>query len=265
MYRLFIDEVGNDSLTSANDPHEQFLCLLGVVLDLGYSTGEFTHQMDSLKETTFGTKNVILHRRELLKKSPSPYDALRDSVIQQTFDEGLLRLVTDSTYTAIAVMIDKKALVEQYRWQANPYHYCLVAMVERYINWLNDIGGVGDVLAEAREKKANKKLSEAYKYLYKHGTRASTTTSVVHSPDQVQKRLTSGEIKFRGKDANIAGLQLADMLANPARRHLICHLQDVKMNDGFGKVLVRVLLESKYRRAPWPPHKIKGYGIKLLP
>jgi hypothetical protein len=33
MYRLFIDEFGHDNLNTANDPNEQFLCLLGVALD----------------------------------------------------------------------------------------------------------------------------------------------------------------------------------------------------------------------------------------
>ena len=265
MYRLFIDEVGNDSLTSANDPNERYLCLFGVILDLDYANGAFTEGMNALKESVFGTKDVVLHRKELLKKAPAPYDVLTNPRVQKLCDDTLIKLITDSNYTAIIVMIDKKALLDQYLWQANPYHYCLMALVERYINWLRDVGAVGDVLAEAREKKANKKLSATYKYLFKHGTRASTNTPLVHTPAEVQKYLTSGEIKIKGKRANIAGLQLADLLANPARRDLICNQQSVSMNEGFGKQIVRILMEQKYRRSTRSPYKLQGYGIKVLP
>ena len=244
--------------------------MLGVVLDLDYSRDVLTVGMDSLKQRVFGTKDIVLHRKELLKREPPPYDALLDPRIQKICDELLLKMISQAQYTAIAVMIDKKALVDQYPQQVNPYHYCLMALVERYINWLREqdkpgVKAVGDVMAESRTKKANKKLSEAYRYLYKHGTRAWSSVQLVHRPEEVQERLTSGEIKLQGKSANEAGLQLADLLANPARRDLICRRENVPMDDGFGKVIVSVLRTSKYRRALWYPYKLEGYGIKVLP
>ena len=265
LHRLFIDEVGNDHLKSADDPSEQYLCLLGVILDFDYSEGPFTDRMNDLKQTTFGTTALTLHRRELLKRTPHPYDLLNDPDIQKTFDEGLFKLLDECEYVALAVMIDKKAHLEKYKWQFNPYHYCLTAMIDRYLNWLRDNNATGDVMVEARDKKPNKKLTEAYRYLYKHGTKASTSSRCVHTPAQVQEGLTSGEIKLKGKEANIAGLQLADLIANPARRHLICHLQKTPMNDGFGKRIARLLVDKKYRRSPWNAKKVDGYGIKLLP
>ena len=265
MYRLFIDEVGNDHLKSAANPNERYLCLLGIILDLDYAEGEFTHCLDLLKLSVFDTKDVVLHRRELMKKCPAPYDILLDAERQKKFDDGLLDIVTNSQYVALAVMIDKKRLLEKYNWQFNPYHYCLTAMIERYVNWLNDNDQKGDVMAEARDKKPNKKLSEAYKYLFKHGTGASTSAPRVLTATDLQRRLTSGEIKLKGKQANVAGLQLADLIANPARRHLICHEENVAMNDGFARKIARILVASKYRRATWPPYRIKGYGVKILP
>lgn len=265
VYRLFIDEVGNDSLASSKDPKEQYLCLLGVVLDLDYADGQFTKCMNALKFAVFGTTEVVLHRREMMKKEPAPYDLLKDPEVQSLCDERIMEIVTQACYTAIAVMIDKKALVEQYPKQVNPYHYCLMALIERYINWLKERGAVGDVMAESRTKKANKKLSGAYRYLYKHGTRAWSSTKLVHSPSEVQKHLTSGEIKLKGKDSNVAGLQLADILASPARRDLICRKEGVEMNECFGKGIVQELRKTKYRRSTWPPYKLEGYGTKILP
>jgi hypothetical protein len=251
VYRLFIDEVGNDHLGSADHPNERYLCLLGVILDLEYADGPFTDSLNALKLSAFDTKDVVLHRRELVKKTPAPFDMLVDPKRQKAFDDGLLQLLTDSQYIVIAVMIDKKKLIEKYTRQFNPYHYCLTAMIERYVNWLNDIDGKGDVLAEARDKKPNKKLKQAYKYLYNHGTAASTSAKKTLTSADLQRRLNSGEIKLKDKKANIAGLQLADLIANPARRHLICHSEKVNMNDGFARKIAVILVKSKYRRAPW--------------
>ena len=264
MYRLFIDEVGNDHVGSAEHPNERYLCLLGAIFDLEYADGQFTDTLNALKLEVFGSHDVVLHRRELMKKAPAPYDLLINPERQQRFDEGILQILGDANYVAIAVMIDKKKLAEKYIRHFNPYHYCLTAMIERYVNWLNDIDGRGDVLAEARDKKPNKRLKEANKYLYKHGTAASTSAPKVLSAAEIQRRLTSGEIKLKDKKANIAGLQLADLIANPARRHLICCEENVLMKDGFAKKIARILVGSKYRRSAWQPHKIKGYGIKIL-
>jgi hypothetical protein len=53
----------------------------------------------------------------------------------------------------------------------HPYHYCLTAILERYCGLLNFVGGIGDVLAESRGESEDTQLKEAYKRVYKAGTR----------------------------------------------------------------------------------------------
>jgi Protein of unknown function (DUF3800) len=267
MYRLFFDEVGHHNLSSANDPNERYLCLVGVILDLDYSMGEFTNAMNAIKMEVFGTSNVVLHRRELIDKKPAPFDKLADPDIKKKFDSLMIDLITKAKYTVITVLIDKKRHVEKYgTWQFQPYHYCLTAMVERYVWWLDERGAVGDVMAEGRDRKQDMKLEAAYKYLYRNGTGTSAPEERIFvSAELMQKRLSSGEIKMRTKSSNVPGLQLADLIANPARRHIVCKLEKTRMSSQFGRRIVRILIDMKYRRCKWGNRQIVGFGVKVLP
>lgn len=257
MYRLFIDEVGHDNLNSANDPNEQFLCLMGVILSIEDAHEELTNAMNGLKIDIFGTPNVVLHRREIIDKKTPPFDRLANVETRARFDAGILTIVTNSKYAALTVLIDKKEHVERYKvWKSHPYHYCLKAMLERYVMWLNEQKGIGDVMAEWRGIKPNMKLEAAYGYIYNNGTEFI-------SRQEMQARLSSSQLKIRKKSANIAGLQLADLLASPACRHLICQKRGEEMTAQFGRHIVDVLYESKYHRGKGGV--VKGYGTKNLP
>jgi hypothetical protein len=257
VYRLFIDEVGHDNLNTANDSSERYLCLLGLIVELESANKHLIGTMEALKVAIFKTPKVVLHRREIIDKKPPPFDLLEDSNTRDAFDQGLLNLIATCEYRVVAVLIDKKEHIERYAvWRSHPYHYCLRAMLERYVMHLNDLGATGDVMAEWRGVKPNRKLEAAYKHIYTQGTENMSRT-------QFQARLSSGQLKIQKKGANIAGLQLADLLASPVNRSLLCKKNKVEMTAPFGKRVVEILLESKYRRSH--KGKIEGYGLKLLP
>ena len=60
--------------------------------------------------------------------------------------------------------------------------------------------------------------------------------------------LSSSQIKIEKKEANIAGLQLADLLANPASRYMICRKTKERMTAPFSREVMKILLKSKLRR-----------------
>ncbi len=255
MYRLFIDETGHDHLKSSNTPNEQYLCLMGVILN-GRGHWDLTNRMDALKLATFGTKDIVLHRRELIDKNP-PFDALRDPTIRASFDASLIETIRDSVFTALAALIDKQAHIDKYQvWQYQPYHYCLAVMVERYVMWLKEQNGRGDVMAEWRGITPNMRLERSYSRLYQKGTDNVTAR-------EMQTYLSSAQLKLEKKEANIAGLQLADLVAHPTRTHLVCELRKEKMRAPFGQEVVKILLEQKYRRSS--AGVIEGFGVKKLP
>jgi hypothetical protein len=259
MLRLYIDEVGHHDLKTSDDPNERYLGLTGVIMEIGYAEEEFTNRLDALKPEVFGRVDFVLHRRDIIDKKREPFTALRDENLRQQFDEKLLGLINDSTYHCITAHIDKKEHRERYVvWQFQPYHYCMTVMLERYVQFLERKDVVGDVMLESRGKKENKQLAKSYRRIVEKGTD--------HVPSVLfEKRLTSKEIKLKPKADNTAGLQLADLIASPACRYLVCVRQKEKMRAPFGVAIVKILYGEKYLRCPWGDRRVTGWGTKRLP
>jgi hypothetical protein len=183
---------------------------------------------------------------------------LQDKKTNAEWEKRILGLIQTLPYIANTVLIDKHEHARRYgEWQYNPYHYCMLALVERYVLWLNRHKLTGDVLAEARGPKEDKALKNAFRYIYEYGTDNIPA-------DTVQECLTSREIKLQRKETNICGLQLVDMIANPSHRHLKCRLRGEKMQAPFATRVVDLLMQHRYARHP-KNGKIDGYGLKTLP
>jgi hypothetical protein len=99
-------------------------------------------------------------------------------------------------------------------------------------------------------------LEKAYSYLYKNGTS--------HVPAKLFQRRLGGELKIQSKKANISGLQLVDLIANPSCRSLICAKTGNAMTAPYGLRVVAILEKSKYLRNPFTG-RIEGWGAKWLP
>jgi hypothetical protein len=76
--------------------------------------------------------------------------------------------------------------------------------------------------------------------------------------------LTSKQLKVKPKTNNIAGLQIADLLAHPSQRYgLKSQKKIADEREVFGDKIAAILVRSKYYRSS--AGKIDGYGIKVLP
>jgi len=258
MFRLFIDEFGHHDMKSSDNPNERYLGLTGIIMRQSYADGEFTEKLNAIKQQTFGRSDFSLHRREILNATPAPYNVLADDKTRKMFDVSLLNLIEASSYRVVTVVIDKREHKTKYMvWHFQPYHYCMTVLLERYVHWLKYANGIGDVMAESREKKDNKRLSKAYGFLYKNGTDNVPASSF-------QQWLSSKEIKIKRKADNIAGLQLADLIVNPSCRDLICKQTNTVMTAEFGRKVVEILHRKKYRRNPFNG-TVAGWGTKMLP
>lgn len=256
--RLYIDEVGNDDLIT---PSERYLSLTGVTTKIQIHERTIAPEIERLKSRLFGHNPpqyvVVLHRREIVRRE-FPFDPLQHEAINADWQSSILGLIEGLPYIANTVLIDKHEHAERYKvWLHNPYHYCMQALVERYVLWLNRHNLTGDVMAESRFKAEDRKLKAAFTYLYENGTDKIP-------PRIFQKCLTSREIKLEPKTANVCGLQLADMLANPSHQFLRCRLLDEEMKAPFGKQIVDLLLAKHFARNP-KTGQIEGWGLKTLP
>jgi hypothetical protein len=122
--------------------------------------------------------------------------------------------------------------------------------------YLNKKGLGGDVLAESRNKKENNRLKKEFHKLYENGTQHI-------APSEISEVLTSKEIKIKSKENNIAGLQLADLLAHPSRREILLEKQMIEdsRKNIFAEKIVDIL-KTKYDSQDG---EIYRFGKNLLP
>ncbi len=261
LYRIYIDEVGNPDLTHVDDPNHRFLSLTGVILESEYAIQKLLPEMDQIKREFFQydpDEPVIFHRKKLVNKQ-SPFHPLINPDTEKRFNAALLTALASWEYAVITVVIDKRAYRDQYQvWYYHPYHYCLSVLLERFVLFLHYGGHCGDVMIEGRVRQEDGKLKDLFSNLYARGTDNVP-------PQRWQRRLTSRELKIKLKSADIAGLQLADMIAHPSRREVLIEQHLVTDDrDIFGDEICVILNQSKYYRHR-QTGQIEGFGKKLLP
>ena len=254
-YRIYLDEVGNSDIESSDNPNHRFLSLTGVVIALDHVRDVVHPEMEAIKRRFLDSHPddpVILHRKEMLNARP-PFSMLRDSTVRSEFDAALLAALLRWDYDVITVCIDKKRHKETYTtWRYDPYHYCMAVLLERYVFLLEGADGVGDVMAESRGGREDRRLKDSYERLWEDGT------DYVTGP-RFAARLSSRQLKVKNKANNVAGLQLADLLAHPSR-------QEILLSEGlvgrplapFGSRVASILHSKYYRRGQ------RVFGRKLL-
>jgi len=82
-------------------------------------------------------------------------------------------------------------------------------------------------------------------------------------PEVIHVHLTSRQLKVKSKANNIAGLQLADLIAHPSYKIALARRNSEAIPQNFGGQIGAILLKQKYDRGPL--NKIDGWGIEWLP
>lgn len=251
--------MGNADLRASTDPNHQYLSLTGVIVDMSYVRSHLHPEMEALKERFFDQHPddpIIFHRRELSRRL-FPFEALRRPEVEAAFNHSLLDCISHWDYRVITVTIDKAEHVNHYAlWRYHPYHYCLMVLVERYAMHLEAILARGDVVAEARGKKEDSQLSQSFARVVRQGT------DYIQA-DRFSSVITTDEIKLKQKADNVAGLQLADMLAHPSARYMRIVKANAQPVNDFGSRITEILLRSKYLRNG--RGDVWGAGLKWLP
>jgi len=258
-YRMYVDEVGNPDLSSSANPLHRYLSLTGVIMELGYVDAVAHPKLEGMKRSYFGSHvddPVILHRKELLR-SRAPFNSLSAPETRSRFDAELLRLLGELEYSVVTVVMDKRAHLDRYRvWRADAYHYCTEVLLERYVMWLAARDARGDVMAESRGGKEDRRLKDSFARLCAEGTAQITS-------DDLLRHLTSRQLKVKPKSNNITGLQIADVVAHPSFKAAQAARDGEALPDNFGGRIAAILEDSKYRRSP--TGRIEGWGRKWLP
>jgi len=259
LYRLYIDESGDHTYFDVDKPEKRYLGLTGCIVNKEHYRDYFKPKLEALKKNHFPydpDEPIIFHRTDLVNCRGS-FWCLWDKTKRELFNDDLLTYFREMRFTLITVVIDKKSHTERYCEAAfHPYHYCLAAMLERYCGFLNFYNARGDVMVESRGRKENELLESSYHEVYFSGTHwrgAKFFNSV----------LTSREIKIKPKTSNIAGLQVADLLAYPIKQEILVRngiIQDP--GEVFSKKICEAI-KGKHNRQVYQG-RVSGYGKVLL-
>ncbi len=259
--RLYVDESGDHTFRGVAPAQwdKRYLCLFGCAFYSDDYEAPFHPSFEAMKVKHFGgdlDDPVILHREDMRARR-GPFAILREPDKAGAFHTDLIELVKQGNFLAIAVVVDK--LNTQSKsfgpLPSHPYHIGLLAMMERYCGWLNFRGYAGDVLAESRGGREDHQLKAAYKTVYSAGTR-------FRPKEFFQNVLSSKEIKIKPKAQNIAGLQLADLFAYPAKRQVLFDYTLAPEPTGFTKTMADAL-RSKYNQQVYTG-QVHGYGKVFL-
>lgn len=256
-FRLYIDESGTHNYSSFNDIKSRYLSLIGFIIN---EETYITHLQPKLLELKMLFANdpdelPIFHREDIVNKR-GVFAKLNDEVLKKEFNEIFLYLLKNLDYALCVVVLDKKSHFERYGRSAfHPYHYCANVLLERYVFYLQENGGRGDVLAEARGKQEDHALKAEYKNFYENGT-------YFCKPALIQQFLTSKEIKIKPKSKMIAGLEFADLLSLATKLDTLnCYGEIPDLTINFCQVVVQNI-QGKYRSSA--SGQIKGFGKKLI-
>ena len=257
--RLYVDEVGNSGLKRTDLGDNRFLSLTGVAFNLSIISEIIFPELEELKQAFFSSHPddpVIFHRKELVYKKP-PFSALKDPIIEQKFNREVLLKLETWDFKVISVIIDKMEHSQRYStWKFDPYHYCMEILIERFRLFLDISGAKGDMMFESRGGKEDLRLKKSFRRIMENGTHHINN-------EDLSSHFTSKELKIKPKTANIAGLQIADLIAHPARRWFFKNIFRLKENrNTFSDKIIKILEKEKFFRYDGI---IIGYGAKKLP
>lgn len=234
-YLVFVDESGDHGLKTCDPSYPMFVLAFCIISKQDYSA-KITPAMMNFKFKHFGHDWTILHEHEI-RKAKGEFAFLTDATKRTAFLDDLSGLMRDAPMALVAVVIHKQRLAEQYNRPPNPYHLAMEYGLERIVYHLQSLGQSDKrtpVVFERRGKNEDDELELEFLRL--------------------AARFPELQIHFADKKANLAGLQLADLVARPIGRHVMNPAQPNQAYD---------IIQAKFRRKP--SGDANGWGLKIVP
>lgn len=240
---LFLDESGDHNL-AVIDPSYPLFVLGGVIVDQRYAEGPLEEALRDFKRRLFGREDLILHTADITRNR-NGFERLKEPAFRERFYRELNTLMRDLRFQVVACVIRKNDHLQRYGVAAlDPYMLSLDVLVERFCMDIGQVAGGGVIVAEQRDPTLDRELDIAWLNLKVQGTRFMQAKAIEH-------RIVG--LNLRPKTANIAGLQLADLVVTPIGRKVL------------GKTIKEDyrVIEEKFRCSR--RGRIEGYGLVVLP
>lgn len=245
-YRMFIDDTGDVKPEATNHPQRRFGGIVGIIFDLDYLRNRFEPSFERLRCEHFPRRGdaspPILHLRKMKQANlKGPFACLANEASRARWEAACYRMYEIATYHVISVCVDKVAFYAQHpNWTGSFYELLVGNAIERYFYFLRG-RGTGDVVTEATNCDLDDELKKLYRKFYESGTD--------HIPaHRLRPVLTSKEIKIKPKSANVAGLQMADLLASTCFSHCKRIYAGGPAFDPFAMRVAELLEHRKFYR-----------------
>lgn len=202
---VYVDESGDHGLATV-DPQSPIFVLACCVFEKTSYAERICPRLRRMKFDYFGHDMVVLHEREI-RKTVGPYRVLLDKQVRDRFFVDLNGIMADAPFTLIACAIDKQRLAGAQKAE-NPYHLALAGCLDRLMQFLTEHGQADrmtHVVCEARGKREDGELELEFRRICDGANRSMARLPL--------------DIVVASKQANAAGLQLADLVARPIARH----------------------------------------------
>lgn len=197
----------------------------------------------------------MLHRNTLLR-ARAPFQSLGNVLVRDHFESQLALLVARLEFKAVTITLDKRAYEQRFgEWRQHPYHLCLEILLERFVMFLREQRGIGRVILEARGRVEDEYAANSMDVFYRGGNRYIDSR-------EMELYFPQPALRIRSKEANVAGLQIADIVVYPSFLGMMHERFRRPALHGFVKDIFDVLDDGKYREKDGVR---KGYGTKWLP
>ncbi len=200
-YIVYVDESGDHSLQSIDADYPLFV-LTFCVFDKKYYSHVVTPALRMLKFSTFGHDMVVLHERDIRRKTGA-FSALNKNP-REIFLDAIANLIAQTDFTLLAVVIDKYKLKKYDSAPTQTYHLAMQLGLEKLHDFLksrNQQDCLTHIVFEARGRKEDAALELEFQRVCNR-----------HNSAQLQLPF---EIVIANKQTNSEGLQFADMIARP--------------------------------------------------
>ena len=208
-YRIYIDESGDHSYRGLDNPGRRYLGLTGVAFHNSAYNPAVPLGLEELKRRHFPYDSdfpVILHRKDIVQRRRE-FRVLQEAERNRGWEAGLLDFLPDCPFRSFTVVFDKEEHLRLNPGSTeNAYSRCFMDLLETISGWLTaQPDGTAEFLLESREAKSDRIMQMAYTSLRSLGTYR-------YSAEEFRTVFPEDALLFRGKEHNIAGLQVADII-----------------------------------------------------
>ena len=236
-YVVYVDESGDHSLASVDRDYPVFVLALCIFHKRHYAE-KIVPAVEKLKFNYFGHDSVVLHENEI-RKQKGDFVFLARRAVRDEFMGRIASIMDAGNFILIACVVDKLRLPRGEGAGSNPYHIALGICLEALRAFLAEKRQdelKTHVVVECRGKKEDAELELEFRRICDGNNPGG--------------RALAFDIVFADKKTNLAGLQVADLVARPVGVNYLRPAQD---NQAFE------ILKSKFYCAGGRPLVGKAY------